>query len=118
MSFTRRNIPLRVAMVATAIACGGLIAMYVVTLVPIWPCALLEHFRVQFVVGGVIVVSCAAALRMRIYFDVAAVATLLHVLALAPDGCRAPRKVLWEGQLVRVLVLNVHTESSSFDEVA
>jgi endonuclease/exonuclease/phosphatase (EEP) superfamily protein YafD len=105
-------------MVATAIACGGVVATYVVALVPIWPCVLLEHFRVQLIAGAVVVVSGAAALRMRGYFDVAAVAALLHILAIAPDGCRSPHMPSGEGQVVRVLVLNVHTESSSFDEVA
>jgi endonuclease/exonuclease/phosphatase (EEP) superfamily protein YafD len=115
MSFAP-HIPLRLAIVATAIGCVGVVALYVVALVPAWPCVLVEHFRVQFVAGGIVVVGCAAALRMRGYLDVAAVATLLHLLAVAPDGCRAPREA--DGAPVRVLVLNVHTESSSFDDVA
>ena len=118
MTLAGRNVALRVAIVATAIACGGVVTAYVVALVPVWPCALLEHFRVQLIAGAVVVVACAAALRMRGYFDIAAVAMLLHLLAIAPDGCRSPHTPSGEGQLIRVLVLNVHTESSSFDEVA
>jgi endonuclease/exonuclease/phosphatase (EEP) superfamily protein YafD len=118
MMVARQTVLLRVAIVATAIGCAGVVATYLVALMPMWPCVLVEHFRVQLVAGGVIVVSCTAALRMRGYFDVAVVAMLLHVLALAPDGCHAGREPPTEGVAVRVLVLNVHTEGSSFDEVA
>jgi endonuclease/exonuclease/phosphatase (EEP) superfamily protein YafD len=110
--------PRLVAFVATAIAVVGLAASCVLPLVPTWPCVLLEHFRVQYVAVGIVVVAGAAALRMRGYFDLAAIATLVNLVWIAPDLCGSSGEIPDGGVPVRVLVLNVHTESSSFDEVA
>jgi endonuclease/exonuclease/phosphatase (EEP) superfamily protein YafD len=107
--------PRRLAFAAAAVCVAGTAAVWLVALVPLWPCVLLEHFRVQYAAIAIAVVSATAALRMRVYFDVAAIALLLHVLWIAPDLSREPRRA--DGTAVRVLVLNVHTESSSFDEV-
>jgi endonuclease/exonuclease/phosphatase (EEP) superfamily protein YafD len=109
--------PIRLAIAATAIACVLLVAAFAAALVPIWPCALFEHFRAQYVVTGTLLVVATAALGMRGYFDVAAVTTALHLLWIAPDLCRAPRAIPANGAPVRVLALNVHTEGSRFDEV-
>jgi len=67
--------------------------MCVVPLVPIWPCPLFEHFRVQYAVAGLVVVGCTAVLRMRGYFDAAALAALVHVIWIAPDLCGSPRPI-------------------------
>ena len=112
-----RQLAKRLAVAFVAISTVGLAGTYLATLVPIWPFLLVEHFAVQLVVGGMTVVATAAALRMRGYFDIALVATLLHLQPVARDLCTEPRPVLDGGAVVRVLVLNVHTSSSSFDEV-
>lgn len=113
----RQAWPLRLVIAATALAAIGLALAYVVAWIPVWPYALLEHFRVQYVALGVLVTAAAAALRMRGYLDVAAIATLLHALPVTADLCRASQPGPVDGVALRVLVLNVHTESSSFDQV-
>ena len=104
-------------MAATALAVVALVGMCVLPHVPVWPCMLLEHFRVQYVAGGLIVVACTAALGMRGYFDGAALATLVQLISITPDLCGAPRPIPEDGAPIRVLVLNVHTESAGFDQV-
>ena len=98
-----------------ALATLAVAASCVVPLVPIWPCMLLEHFRLQYVAVGVPVVALAAALRLRGYFDVAAIATLINLLPIAADLGASPR--LASGTPIRVLVLNVLTSSTSFEQV-
>jgi len=107
----------RLAVAAIAIAAAGLVVTCVAPLVPVWPCSLIVHFRVQSAVGGLVVVGCALALRARGSFDAAAIATLLHALVLVPDLGRAPQPLPADGVPLRVLSLNVHTEASGFAEV-
>ena len=107
----------RLAIAAAGLAVIALVGLHVVALVPIWPCHLFQHFRVQYAAGGLVVVGCAAALRMGGSFDVAAIATLLHALWIAPDLCSAARPIPNDGVAFRVLLLNVHTESTAFDQV-
>lgn len=114
---TRGRWSRRLAVAAIALCAVGGACGYLVALVPVWPCVLLEHFRVQLAAGGVVVVACAAALRMRGYLDAAAIATVLQLIAIAPDLCRTPAAIPADGTALRVLILNVHTESSSFDQV-
>jgi endonuclease/exonuclease/phosphatase (EEP) superfamily protein YafD len=113
----RQAMSLRLVIAATALAAIGLALAYVVAWIPVWPCALLEHFRVQYVELGVLATASAAVLRMRGYVDAAAIATLLHALPVTADLCRAPQPGSAGGVALRVLLLNVHTESSSFDQV-
>lgn len=113
----RGSWPRRLGIAATALAAVALVGACVVLLVPTWPWTLFEHFRVQYVAFGVVVVAGTAALRMRGYFDAAAVAMLVQLIVLAPDLYRAPVPIPSDGTPVRVLVLNVHTESASFDQV-
>lgn len=112
-----QHVLLRLAAAATAIGCVGVVATVVGAVVPVWPCELLEHFRVQYVVGGGVVAGCAALLGMRGFTDAAIVATLLHVSWISAELCQPPRPLPPDGAVVRVLFLNVHTESSSFGEV-
>lgn len=112
-----RQALLRLVVAATALAAIGLALAYVVAWIPVWPWALLEHFRVQYLAVGVIVTAAAAALRVRGYLDVAAIATLLHALPVTADLCRTPQPGPADGVALHVLVLNVHTESSSFGRV-
>jgi len=108
---------LRLGRAPTALAAVALVGMCVVPLVSIWPCMLFEHFRVQYAAGGLVVVACAAALRMRGYVDAAALAALVHLIWITPDLCGSPRPIPSDGTPIRVLALNVHTESSSFAQV-
>lgn len=91
--------------------------MCLVSLIPAWPCVLLEHFRVQYAAGGLLIVAATAALRMRGCFDAAALATLFQLVWISPDLARSTRTLPSAGSRVRVLVLNVHTASSSFADV-
>jgi len=113
----RGSWPRRLAVTAAALAALALAGTWIAALVPVWPCPLLEHFRVQYVAGGAVVVACAAALRERGYLDLAAIATLAHLLTITPDLCRRPPPLPVDGAALRVLVLNVHTESTGFDQV-
>lgn len=107
----------RFVIAATSLATVGLVAAVLVCWIPIWPCALFEHFRVQYVAVGLIALGATAALRMRGYLDAAAIATLVHGLAIAPDLVASPAALPSGGTALRVLMLNVHTQSSSFDQV-
>ena len=107
----------RLAVAATAVAIVGVVGVALMTLVPVWPLGLLVHFRVQYALAALPITACSAGLRMRGWFDVAAAAAVLHLLALAPDLGSGRRPVPGHGVPVRVLVLNVHTESTSFAQV-
>src|SRR5512139_1327537 len=74
-----------------ALATIAVVAACVLPLVPLWPCDLLQHFRVQYAVVGAIVVAAAAVMRVPGYFDAAAIATLLHLWWIAPDLCGEAR---------------------------
>jgi endonuclease/exonuclease/phosphatase (EEP) superfamily protein YafD len=113
----RGSWPKRLGVATAALAAVALVGACLVPLVPVWPCVLFEHFRVQYAAGGLIVVGCTAAFRMRGYFDVAALATLVQLIWIAPDLCGSPQPIPSDGAPIRVLVLNVHTESSGFDRV-
>ncbi|HSS00742.1 MAG TPA: endonuclease/exonuclease/phosphatase family protein [Kofleriaceae bacterium] len=87
------------------------------TWVPVWPCTLLEHFRVQYVVAGAVLLAAVAALRMHGWIDVAAIAMLVHALPLVVDLTRSPRSGAAGGGEIRVLMLNVRTENRHVDQV-
>jgi endonuclease/exonuclease/phosphatase (EEP) superfamily protein YafD len=107
----------RLGIAAVGLAAIGLALVYVIAWIPAWPLALFEHFRVQYVVIGAVVTGLTAALRMRGYVDIAAIATLLHALPVAADVCQPAQAGPADGVALRVLVLNVHTESTGFDAV-
>jgi endonuclease/exonuclease/phosphatase (EEP) superfamily protein YafD len=94
----------------------GACAAQVASWIPVWPLALVEHFRVQMLVGGILVVGACAALRSR-YFDAAALATLLHLIWLLPDLSASPRPLPADGRPVRVLLLNVLSSNTRYAEV-
>ncbi len=102
---------------AIALATLGVVGSAVLAFIPAWPLVLLEHFRFQYVCVGVLVVAVCAALRMRVWFDAALIATLVNTLWLVPDLSRDPRPLPADGRPLRVLMLNVHTSSTSFDAV-
>ncbi len=99
-----------------AILAVGTCAAQVLSWVPVWPLALFEHFRVQMLLGGVVVVIACAAARSR-WLDAATLATLLHLLWLLPDLSRSPRPLPRGGSDVRVLLLNVLSTNTHFEDV-
>src|SRR5690606_11071983 len=105
------------AVTATTLATRGIVGSVLEPLVPAWPFTLFEHFRFQYVWGGAHVVFACAGLRMRGWFDAALIATVLNACWVLPDLSRRARPVPESGEPLRVLVLNVHTSSSSFAEV-
>lgn len=106
----------RWAIVVTKLAVVGMIGT-LVAFVPIWPIALLEHFRVQYVAVGVAIVAAAAALRITGWLDAAALVTLINLCTIAPD-LSASTRALPAGAPLRVLLLNVHTQSTGYDDVS
>ena len=99
------------------VAALGVVASVVLPLIPAWPFVLFEHFRFQYLWIGVFVASVCAALRMRSWFDAVLIATLLNACHVLPDLSR-DTPPLPTGTPLRVLLLNVHTSSSAFAEVA
>lgn len=113
----RASLGMRLAIAATALGALGLAALCVVPSIRVWPFMLFEHFRLQYIAFGATVVTGAAALRLRGYFDAALIAMLVHVLMVAGDLTATRRAGPSEAVTIRVLVLNVHTSTSSFDRV-
>jgi endonuclease/exonuclease/phosphatase (EEP) superfamily protein YafD len=111
------SLPKQLVSAATALGVIGLAAAWALTWIPGWPFTLLEHFRVQYVVAGAVLLGAVLALRMRGWADVAAIATLVHAMPLAADLTRSPRSGPAGGAEIRVLMLNVLTENRRFDQV-
>ena len=83
--------------------------------VPIWPCSLLEHFRVHYLFIGVVAGGVAYAFARR-WFDAALIALLVDLLVVAPDlGATAHTK---PGTPVRVLLANVLRSNPHHERVA
>lgn len=106
----------RVVTALVSVAAVGAVLSQLLTLVPVWPLTLAEHFRVQMLVGGLVIAAGAFALRPR-YFDAALLATLLHLVWLLPDLVRSPRPLPANGRSVRVLLLNVLSSNDRFGDV-
>ena len=105
----------RIAAVTCVFAAVGFVLAGVFAFVPIWPCSLIEHFRVQYLFVGIAVVAAASWLAPR-WFDAALVALLVDLAIIAPDlGATAHDK---QGTHVRVLFSNVHASNTSYDKVA
>lgn len=107
----------RRAITLVVLAAFGVAAAALVALLPVWPLELAEHFRVQYLVVGLLVVIAAAALRLRGWFDAAAIATLVHLSFVFPDLAQRQRPVP-DGTRVRILLLNVHTSSTTYAAVS
>lgn len=108
--------PSRIAVGFASLATIALCATVLGGILPFWPFELFEHFRVQYLVLGVVAIGGTLAVRdHRGYFDAAVIATLVHVCSLLPAApvAHGPAR----GTPVRVLVLNVLTSSSSHDAV-
>lgn len=117
LSSNARLSAVRVARGLVSLAAVGLGLVLVASWIPAFPFILLEHFRVQYVVIGMLVVAATAALRLRGYFDAAAIALLLHAFPVVADLGRSPQPLPPDGVAVRVLVLNVLTSNTDTAEV-
>lgn len=98
---------------------GVLVALLsVVSLLPWHPFTLLEHFRLQLLVGSAAVALIAGLLRMRLWFDVAALCALLDLLLVTSglSGTRAAGPA--DGVVVRLLLANVRTHNSETELTA
>jgi endonuclease/exonuclease/phosphatase (EEP) superfamily protein YafD len=107
---------LRFARTAIAIASVVAAVAVVVVCVPVWPFVLVEHFRVQLAIGAALVATAGFALRAR-SADLAAIATLVTLIAIVPD-LSAPRRDVVAGTPVRLLSLNVLTENLHYAKAA
>jgi len=96
-------------------AAAGFVLVGVLAFVPIWPCSLIEHFRVQYLFGGIAIVAATCRLAPR-WFDAALIALLVDLAIVAPDlGATARDK---QGTHVRLLFSNVLATNTSYDKVA
>lgn len=102
---------------ATSVVAWACVLVFVLSLIPSWPLSLLEHFRVQYVAGGLLVVAAASALRLGALLDASAIVALLELVIVTPDLTASRRPLPSGGTAVRVLLLNVHTESTTYPEV-
>src|SRR5687767_9012749 len=71
-----------------ALAFAGAVAL---AWVPRWPCVLLQHFPVQLAAAGLVVTVLAAVAGVRGAFDLAAIATLVCAVQIAPDFTSSAR---------------------------
>ena len=106
----------RIALAAISLGVVGFVACVILALVPVFPCTLLEHFHVQLAVGGAVVTAAAGAIRLGGYFDASAIAFVIELLVITPD-LAASRRPLPAGTARRILLLNVHTESTAYADV-
>jgi endonuclease/exonuclease/phosphatase (EEP) superfamily protein YafD len=111
------SLPKRVLVALMLLATLGLGGVWLVAWIPTWPCTLFEHFRVQYVVIGVLLLVACAALRLRRCVDAIAIVTLLHALPIAADLTASRRSAPAGGAPVRILLANVWTEGEGFAKV-
>lgn len=71
-----------VARWACALAAAGYALVTLLAFVPVFPCSMLEHFRVQYLLAGIPVVAACAWTRG---FDAALIALLVNLAIVAPD---------------------------------
>ena len=107
---------MRFVVALVSLLATGACAVQIASWLPVWPLALIDHFRVQLLFGGIVVAAACAALRLR-WFDAIALATLLHLVWLLPDLVRSPRPLPANGRPVRVLLLNVLSSNTRFADV-
>ena len=105
------------ATTTVGLASFGLALACALAFIPIWPCVLFEHFRVQYVVLGIGVATAAIALRQLRYVDIALVTMLVNALSIVPDLGASAQPTPANGARVRILVLNVLTANKSSDAV-
>lgn len=106
----------RIAGTAAAVAAAGFVLAGALAFVPIWPCTLIEHFRLQYLIAGLAVVAAAAAFARRGWLDAALIAWLVDLAILVPDLGATARP--HGGAHVRILFANVLASNPHHDRVA
>jgi endonuclease/exonuclease/phosphatase (EEP) superfamily protein YafD len=94
-----------------SIAAVGYVLVGVLAFVPIWPLSLIEHFRMQYLLGGIPVVVVAWWSRA---FDAALVAWLVDLAIVAPH---MHGRTSVDGTHVRVLFANVLASNTEYERV-
>jgi endonuclease/exonuclease/phosphatase (EEP) superfamily protein YafD len=111
------RLPRRVLLGVVVLATIGLAGVWIIAWIPGWPFALFEHFRVQYVVSGVVALAVAIALRTPRGIDAIAIVTLLHMLPIGADLAASPHRGPANGVAIRVLIANVWTQGEGFAQV-
>ncbi|HLL21506.1 MAG TPA: endonuclease/exonuclease/phosphatase family protein [Kofleriaceae bacterium] len=104
-----------IARALVTIAAAGLVLVGALLFVPLWPCTLLEHFRVQYLLGGSVIVAAAFAFASR-WFDAALIALLVDLVAITSDLSATAH--VKQGTPVRVLYANVLTSNTRHAELS
>ncbi|MBA3394310.1 MAG: endonuclease/exonuclease/phosphatase family protein [Deltaproteobacteria bacterium] len=107
----------RAATIAIRVAIGGLVAAAFTAFLPIWPCSLFEHFRVQYLFAAIVLAAVAHPLAPRGWFDAALITAVIQLCMLAPDLQRARRPLPAGGVPVRLLLANVLTANERYADV-
>lgn len=93
-------------------------SLVVLSLVPMYPLTLLEHFRLQLLFACAAATLLAALARVPVWFDLALVNTLLALVLVTPALGGAPLPAASGAVAVRVLLANVLTSNPDHQEVA
>jgi endonuclease/exonuclease/phosphatase (EEP) superfamily protein YafD len=104
---------------AIAVAVIGLAVVTLAAWLPSpWPLSLAEHFHVQYLVMATALAVLATAVGRGWLADVALITALGNLIAVAPHLAAAPAVTAAADAVgLRVLVVNVHTSSTSHDRV-
>jgi endonuclease/exonuclease/phosphatase (EEP) superfamily protein YafD len=109
--------PRSLAAAVVRLAVAGVALATAMAIAPLpWPFSLVEHFHVQCLVAGAVLLPLAIGVGAARAADVAAMAALINLIVVAPH-LRAAPTVAVDGAPLRVLVLNVHTASTAHDRV-
>lgn len=85
--------------------------LVVLSLVPMHPLSLLEHFRLQLLFGSAALAALAALGRLVVWFDLAALSTVLALVLVTPGLSGARNVGPADGVRVRLLLANVLTSN-------
>ncbi|MDQ3341507.1 MAG: endonuclease/exonuclease/phosphatase family protein [Myxococcota bacterium] len=103
----------RVVVAAIGLVVAGYALVTLLAFVPVFPCSMLEHFRLQSMFAGIAIVAVAHRSR---WLDASLIAWIVNLALVAPDlGTSATAK---QGTHVRVLFCNVHASNTDFAAVA
>lgn len=105
---------IRVLAALRRVAVVGFAVGVVASFVPVYPCTLLEHFRIHALLAGLVLAALAHRDR---WLDLALIGVLLEGIAIAPDLAAAPRVIpAGPGSTsVRLLLYNVHRAATSYE---
>lgn len=92
-------------------------ALVALSLVPMYPLTLLEHFRLQLLFACAAATLLAALARLPVWFDLALANTLLALVLVAPALTGAPLPAPAGAVRVRVLLANVLTSNPDHDRL-